>query len=382
MKIAQVSPAYPPYGGGMGKVVQQTSSSLEQLGHKLVVFTPDYAGRTFSDDRVCALTPKLPLENIISKLISIDNAAPIPQLKGKLSSFDLVHLHYPFFGTDRIVYNWSRKNKDTPLVVTYHMDPIGSGLKEVIFKIYRHIYQRKILTAADKIIASTFDYIKHSFASHHFSSNKGKWAEVPFGVDLDKFKPTTPADGFFNTYKIESDKKTALFVGGMDEAHEFKGVPLLFEAFSKLENKQNYQLVLVGEGALKSKYEKMAEDLGLEESVNFVGYINEDRLSEFYSQADVFVLPSVSRNEAFGLVLLESIACNTPVIASDLPGVREVAKQAGTTFQVGDSDDLAEKINSVLNGSKIFSESLRERIQDNDWSTGAERIEAIYQDLV
>lgn len=382
MKIAQVTPAYPPYGGGMGKVVQETSFGLEQLNHEVTVFTPDYEDRTITDDRVNSLDPRLPLESVISKVVSIDNAAPLPQLSRRLDQFDLVHLHYPFFGTDRVVYKYKQENQNIPLVVTYHMDPIAPGLKGVIFKMYRYFYQRRILDSADKIIASTFDYIKHSFANRHFHSDRERWAEIPFGVDLDKFKPTAPKGDFYNTYGLDPDKKTALFVGGMDKAHEFKGVPLLLEAAEQLKDKQNTQLVLVGEGGLKSKYKQMADSLNINDIVNFIGYVEAERLPEFYSIADVFVLPSTDRNEAFGLVLLEAMACDTSVIASDLPGVETVAGQAGTTFKNGDKHDLADKINQVLDGSDISSKSSREQIKNDSWSSRAKKIDKIYSELI
>jgi len=381
MKIAYITPVYPPYGGGMGRVVQATADHLSH--QKVTVFTPDYQNRQIKDKKVTALNPQFPLKNIVSKFVEIDNATFLPQIKEELSKFDLVHLHYPFFGTDRIIANWKQEHKDTPLVVTYHMDTQASGLKGVVFKLYRQFYLDKILASADKIIGSTFDYISHSFAQDHFKNYKERWKELPFGVNTEQFKPQAINQNFLDNYQLDRNKKTILFVGGMDPAHEFKGVPLLLESVRKLKKRgEEYQLVLVGAGKLKSNYEQLAEKKGIQDYVNFAGYIEDKLLPNFYSFADVTVLPSTGRNEAFGLVLLESYSCGTPVIASNLPGVRKIAAQAGGVFSVGDAQDLASKIEDVLKDEQAIDTEPRKVAKQYSWNKRAENLEQMYKRLI
>ncbi|MFB6181984.1 MAG: glycosyltransferase family 4 protein [Candidatus Magasanikbacteria bacterium] len=383
MKIAYITPAYPPYGGGIGKVTKETSERLEEKGHEVVVFTPDYENRGPEGKNIKKVKPKFPAKKLVSKFISVENATFLPQIKQDLNNFDIVHLHYPFFGTDRIVYKWKKKNPGIPLVITYHMDVTSSGIKGIILYLYRKFYQRRILSCADKLIASTFDYIENSFARENFKNHKEKWKELPFGVDLNQFQPTPVSDEFKDKFDLDSNKKTILFVGGMDRAHEFKGVPVLLEALRKISDKINqFQAVFVGSGELQSKFKKIARQKGIESKTNFVGFVEEKHLSDFYSFADVTVLPSESKNEAFGLVLLESFACGTSVIASDLPGVRTIAKKSGTTFEVGSSKDLSRKLLKFLDGDVDVNQPSREAAKSLSWSDRTDELIKVYQNML
>jgi glycosyltransferase involved in cell wall biosynthesis len=82
------------------------------------------------------------------------------------------------------------------------------------------------------------------------------------------------------------------------------------------------ELALVGDGDLRAGYEQRATDLGLANAVKFLGRISEDDLVTAYQCARVTVLPSTTGEEAFGVVLAEAMACGSPVITSDLPGLR------------------------------------------------------------
>jgi glycosyltransferase involved in cell wall biosynthesis len=109
-------------------------------------------------------------------------------------------------------------------------------------------------------------------------------------------------------------------------------------------------LKIVGEGNLQSQYEQEVVELGLEKKVTFLGRLSEDDLIYEYQTADLLILPSINSHEAFGLVIIEAMACGLPVIASDLPGVRTVFKNGkeGLLCQPNNINDLAQKIDEVL----------------------------------
>ena len=169
--------------------------------------------------------------------------------------------------------------------------------------------------------------------------------ELPFGVDLKKFKPRERPEALLRRHQLLSDLPIVLFVGGMDAAHYFKGVQVLLTALKFLkENNTPAQCLLVGEGELRQDFETQAKFFGLDKLVKFVGKVSDEELPYYYNLADLFVLPSTNQGEAFGMVLLEAMASGVPVVATDLPGVRTGAQDAGMVVKPNDPGELANAI--------------------------------------
>ena len=134
------------------------------------------------------------------------------------------------------------------------------------------------------------------------------------GVDLELFQP------LYNREKVRSElgfnQKTLLFVGRLDPV---KGHDLVIKAMKELEG---YKLVIVGDGPLEQDLKKMASELNVASRVQFEGRIDQVKLPDYYGAADALVL--ASSREGWPNVLLESIACGTPVVASGVWGIPEV----------------------------------------------------------
>jgi glycosyltransferase involved in cell wall biosynthesis len=398
MKIAHIVCTYPPYYGGMGNVVFQTAAELVKRGHTVEEFTQQYY--TAEEVKSEASAPELRQEPKLEEQIDYarrlapsfqyGNAARLPQLKKELDAFDVVHLHYPFFGTAGLVRGWKRRHPERPLVITYHMDTRGPGWKGLAFKLYSRFWMPRVLGAADKIIASSFDYLLSSDAGTLYREHPEKWVELPFGVDTERFHPHEA-----QSMKHETN---VLFVGGMDAAHYFKGVPVLLNALALLKQKQNHfptsdaiatnvgQVVgvFVGDGELRPRFELQAKALGLGNDVRFVGSVSDNELPEYYRNADLVVLPSTNRGEAFGMVLLEALASGVPVIASDLPGVRSLPGEAGVLVPSGDAHALADAIAAFFSRADRAELSARARgIAETRyaWEPIVERLEAVYTSL-
>ncbi|MCF6276347.1 MAG: glycosyltransferase family 4 protein [Candidatus Magasanikbacteria bacterium] len=374
MKIAQIICTYPPYRGGMGNSVFEASKYLRKLGNEVEVFTPFYTENEI----------KLPNVNYEKPIFSFGKAARIKKFLDGLTNFDIVHLHYPFFGTASLVAKWKKENPKIPLVITYHMDATASGWKGLIFKLYSKILMPKILNSADALIASTFDFVENSQAKNIHKKTKEKWHEVPFGVDIERFKIREKDEKLFEKYNLDKNKKTILFVGGMDKGHHFKGVPVLLEALKKLQT-NNWQCILVGEGDLREGFIKLTNKLGLNEKVKFVGNVSEELLPKYYNLADLFVLPSVSSAEAFGIVLLEAMASSVPVVATNLPGVRKIARKGGEVAEINNSEDLIIKIESVL--ERYEHKNLKIKLQEiikkeYSWEISVCKLLKIYKKLI
>jgi rhamnosyl/mannosyltransferase len=309
---------------------------------------------------------------------SFGKGARIKKFLQKLEDFDVVHLHYPFFGTAELFPKWKKHHKKIPFVITYHMDAKAKGAKGFIFWFYSKFILNRILNSADKLIATSYDYISHSEASNHFLKNKNKWVEIPLGVDTEKFCIRKKDSNLSEKINIDIEKKTLLFVGGMDEGHYFKGVPVLLNALSKIKDK-DFQVILIGDGALKNSFEQQAKDLGLDKKAFFIGGVDKDKLQYYYNLADVFVLPSVNKAEAFGLVLLESLASGVPVIATDLYGVRTIAEKGGVVVPPNNVEKLTKAIKEMLD-IKADKESLRQVVEERySWKSIVIKLEELYK---
>lgn len=392
MKIAHIVCTYPPYFGGMGNAVFSLVEALMARGHEVEVFTPGYYDKKElrgPNEQPQArhhvqLDTQIATVHRLAPSLQYGNAARLPQIAHELDAFDVVHLHYPFFGTANVVRTWKIRNPHKKLVITYHMDAEARGWKGLVFSGYARFWMPKVLAAADLLIASSFDFIEHSQARTLHRAAPERWKEIPFGVDTERFSLGDKRSDLLRDLNMASGTPIVLFVGGMDSAHHFKGIPTLLKALVLLKKVQKLpQVVLVGDGALRESYMLQAQGMGLAESVRFVGSVSNADLPDYYRLANVCVLPSTSRAEAFGLVLLEAMASGVPVVASDLPGVRTIAQKGGSTFPVRDYGALADQIAAACFGGALPSAEVVRSIalREYSWPKIAEQHEQVYTTL-
>jgi glycosyltransferase involved in cell wall biosynthesis len=371
MKVAHLVSTFPPYKGGMGNAAAQFAE-IYARHHELTVFTPRHGE---------SIPPEVPSCRVIwlTSYFKYGNAACLPQLLWRLRPFDLIHLHYPFYGAHLPVLIasilWRRK-----LVLHYHMDSLATGLKGSLFTFNRLVVLPLLLRRADQVIGSSLDYLAHSQLASYFHDNYAKFREVPYWVDSGRFQPG----------RQESNAQAVvLFVGGLDRAHYFKGLEILLRAMQRvvLNSDRPVMLRVVGSGEMLPYYEKIAAELDLSDRVQFLGKVDDAALVRAYRDASFLVLPSINQGEAFGLVLLEAMSSGKPVIASNLPGVRSVFTdgQEGLVVRAGDVDDLTDKITALVNDETLraqMGQRARQLVEQKYLSVQAEqKLEAIYRQV-
>ncbi len=379
MKIAQIVCTFPPYRGGIGNSVYNIAESLADLEHEVTVFTPDY-GRA---EQAEFSQPEVKFEvRRLKPLFKYGNAALIPQLFFKLKDFDIIHLHYPFYGAVKpVMLRKILLGRKLKLILHYHMDSRSSGLKGIFFNLYSRLVLPMLVRLASLITCASIDYVKHSDIKKYYRARPEKFRQILFGVNLEQF--VTYRDGLNERRK----QGVILFVGGLDKAHYFKGLENLLKALAQLVTKPSLSrtiLNVVGDGEMLEYYKKMAQGLGLEKSVIFNDNVDNIKLVDFYNYCDCLVLPSINQGEAFGLVLLEAMACSRPVITSNLPGVRSVFKNGkqGLLVRPGDVNDLAEKL-KILLGNRKKAQAMglagRELVENKyTWDKVGKRLDNIY----
>jgi len=393
MKIAHLISTFPPYKGGMGNTCYFQVRELINLGHDVTVFTPKYDNEILrpSSPRPSSGQAGQELKiKYLKPLLKYGNAGFIPQIFCQLKKFDLVQLHYPFVGGAEIIWLWKKTiGRKKPLVIFYHMDLVGRGPFGFVFKIYNKFFAPLIVKAADKILVSSLDYFQNSKISR-IKNIENKVIELPFGIDSQKFYPRTKNQNLLEKHRLQLDDQIILFVGGLDKAHYFKGIDVLIKAFRKIIN--NYQiskvrLLIVGDGDLRPTYEKLAADLGVGEKIIFAGSVDDEHLADYYNLADIFVLPSIDRSEAFGMVTLEAMACAKPIIVSNLPGPRTLVQKNinGLLVKPGDINDLIEKIKFLLENieqSKGWGRAGRKIVEEKyNWAEIVKKLDNIYYNL-
>ncbi len=219
---------------------------------------------------------------------------------------DVIVFHFPS-GQPELYFNLYKKTK-AKKICFYHADVVGYGF---IGWFYNNFIVKRFLNVMDEIIVTSPNISKTSKILKRYAN---KIKVIPLFVDTSHFYPRNPnkRDYLLSFFKVKVNK-IVMYVGRLAQ---YKGLEYLIKAMKSLDN--SYGLVLIGEGPKKKRLEKLIGKLGLEDRVLFHKHVSYEELPEFYSSADVFVLPSISRAEAFGLVALEAMACGTPIVTTEL----------------------------------------------------------------
>ncbi|MCE5359396.1 MAG: glycosyltransferase family 4 protein [Acidithiobacillus sp.] len=354
MKVAHVTPTFPPYWAGTGNVAYHHARVLHSRGYDVTVFTGQLqGGETLKVPfRVCRLP----------EAFKIGNAPLTPQLVKRLKGFDVIHLHYPFiFGAELSLMASVRYG--IPMVVSYHNQLNESIIwKKGLFSAYNHIVEPRVLRHAAKIAAVSRG---HFMSVHPGLNSNPKVVVIPNGVDTSQFVPSnTSVSG------VSCDPPVILFVGALDQAHRFKNVE-----------------GLLGGGDRRQGIQEYARSIGLLPStVSFLGEKSPQDLVPLYNAASITVLPSTT-TESFGLVLIESMACGTPVVASDLPGIREVVDHGrdGFLVPVGDEVMWVKAIERALerDTKKVLGPRARQKVVSRfSWESVVDKLEVLYSQVV
>ena len=373
LRIIQASSYFYPHIGGVETHVSELSQSLAEIGHEVTV--------------LCADVPKSkqfePLNGFTIRRFPALDLPYIPYmyfLKNKLSKLeaDVIHSHYP---PPFMSHATVSALKDTPHVLTYHCDviipetlsnlKIPDTAKKLIECANKKLYLNFILNNVTRIIATTNSYAITSEILKNLN-----FEVVPNGIRLHKFDKAVKEVG------AEREENTALFVGRLTSV---KGVNYFIEA-AKIVIKEypKANFLIVGRGEDKETLLKLTK--GCEGNIKFLGHVSWRNLIRLYTKSTVLILPSFTRLEAFGIVLLEAMACETPVIASDIPGVRDVIDGAGLLVEPKKPEKLADAVLRVFanaDEARLMGKRGRRLVKSNyDWKVVTEQILDIYKDVI
>lgn len=372
LNVLQVNKLYYPFTGGVERVVQQIAEGLSsQTNMKVLVcnehrqnITEQINGVKVHRSGSFYMLGNMPLSFRF-----------IRDVKKVSKKFDIIHLHMPFPLGDAALLLSGYKGK---IVVWWHSDIVR---QKKLMLLYRPLMER-FLKRADVIITATQGHID---GSAYLAPYKDKCVIIPFGVDPEI---EAKADEWL-AQKISKDSVKEqnrcirfLFVGRLIY---YKGCKVLLEAFCQV---SNAELIIVGDGVLEKELKELANQYLVSDKIKFVGNIGKEELERHFAECDVFVLPSIARSEAFGLVQIEAMSYGKPVINTNLPsGVPYVSihKETGLTVEPGDVNGLADAMNWMVqhpNQRKIMGEKARRRVKEEyQMDQMMEKILSLYQKL-
>jgi glycosyltransferase involved in cell wall biosynthesis len=346
MRVLLALTYYRPYISGLTIYVERLGKALAARGHEVTVLTSHYSPKLPRDEQVDGVrVVRVPVVMRVSKGVIMPSLGYWATQLAREN--DVLSVHLPQFDAAGIALRGRLFRK--PTILTYHCDlqlPPGPFNRAIDQVIYGANYAAAGL--ADRIIAYTQDYADNTRFLRRFSR---KLAVIPPPVTM----PAPSADevtAFRATHQLEGKRVigyAARFAAEKGVEYLINGMP---DLLSRIPNVKvlfagPYRDVL-GEEEYWQRLAPRIADLG--DHWEFVGTLNPDQLPPFYGSLESLLVTSINSTESFGLVQVEAMLCGTPVVVSDLPGVRQTVRMTGMgeVVPVADTAGLVSGIERVL----------------------------------
>jgi glycosyltransferase involved in cell wall biosynthesis len=321
VKVLQLGKFYPPVKGGMETILALISERTAQHVQNRVMV---------ANSRPSTVEERQGSVEVlrIAALTRIGAVAVCPRMPFELAreDADLIVLHEP---NPMALVAYFLARPSGRLIVWYHSDVIRPSWR---YRMFYRPFLRFALSRAVRIVVSSPTLGRSAPELQDFQA---KCTVIPFGVDTRSLEASDAILKRAAEIRREANQPIVLFVGRLVA---YKGVDVLLEALAGL----NACGFIVGDGPLRAALEAQARDLGISKQVEFRGSVADDELSALYRACDVFVLPSVTRQEAFGVVQLEAMAAAKPVVSTDVgTGVGWVNRHGETGYVVPPGDPVA-----------------------------------------
>lgn len=383
LQIAMLSIHSSPIGelgtkntGGMSVYIRELARQLGARGHCIDIYTRLNGSKR---NRIIALD-----DNVRLIHLSAGNNGSVQKLtlyyylsdffralqqfrKQENLQYDLIHSHYWLSGR---LGSWVQDHWNLPHIVMFHTLGMVKNIAGVTDQEpdLRIATEKKLARTCQRILAPT-PREKENLLTY-YDAPAGKIGVVPCGVNLDLFRPMDRAAARQHL-GFNDNESIVLYVGRFDP---IKGIDRLLEAATHLRRRRLRLIIIGGDGPDTPEYQnlqKLAHKLDVQNTVTFVGRIEQKYLPPYYSAADVLVVPSYY--ESFGLVGLESLACGTPVVATEVGAMRSILRDSETGQIVTQANprSLAQAIETFITGSgpkKLSAEQIRASVLKFGWS--------------
>ena len=344
LSILQIGKFYPPYAGGIETHLEDLCTQFRRVADvRVIVANTDRRSVT---EKVSGMT--------VHRVGTLGYLAGAPISPGMVAAIrrspaDIVHIHWP---NPAAVLAYLASGHTGRLVLTYHSDIVRQRVTGSLFRPILNL----VMARCAAVISTSRDYLDTSPVLRRF---RERCHVIPYGITATKLAASDR--GIVESLRQRYGPRIVLAVGRLVY---YKGFEYLIRAMKSV----NGRAVIVGEGPLGEKLRALAASCGVADRVVFTGEKHGKDLVPYFHAADVFVLPSIARSEAFGIVQLEAMACGKPVINTKLDsGVPSVSLDGvtGLTVPPADSESLAAAINKLLDDDDLrsrYGEAGRKRI--------------------
>ncbi len=382
--------------GGQSAYVANLAQQMAQMGHTVDVFT---AQKSSHFPQIHEWLPQIRVIQIPVETMIDENQLHLHEISQWMKNFihahgfhyDLMHANY---WTSGMIAQELKDSLQIPFAMTFHSlgkirrfyENSSSALLE-----FRILSEELLVKEADALIAECPQIFED--LRSHYQAPVEKMSILPYGFNSVEIHPVEK-DKAREILKLDLNEKILLQVGRITPR---KGLDIALKGLARLKQKHKIaaKLVIVGgetEGSVSSadteifKLQKLAKELQIENSVQFVGRCKREDLKLYYSAADVFVMtPSC---ESFGLTALEAMACGTPVIGSNIGGLKftVVHEQTGYLVPTEHPDALAQRLNQILTTPGLLKEmsilAQRRAHQHFTWTKVARQMNSLFEKMV
>ncbi|OGO20956.1 MAG: hypothetical protein A2Z15_02870 [Chloroflexi bacterium RBG_16_50_11] len=388
MKILQVIPYfYPAWAyGGPPRNAYGLCKELAKRGHEVTVFTTDVLdGRNrIKERRETADGIEIRRFRNWSNYVAFRHRiflspGMISAMRKDLKSFDIVHLN-EFRTLQNLMAHHYAMKYEVPYVVQTRGSLINVAAKQGLKSLFDAIGGRTLLRDASRLIALAPLEVEQYKS---YGVEAGKIDIIPNGIDLSEYDNLPPRGGFRQKHGIGEEQKVILFLGRL---HQTKGIDLLINAFAGLaKDLSDARLVVAGpdDGYLPA-LKNLTAELKLEEKVIFTGPVYGEQKLAAYVDADVYAL--TSSFEAFGISILESLACGTPVVVTDRCGIADIIRDKAGLVVPYDTAPLKDALRQMLGNEQKRQQYGRDGQAlvrgKYGWGAIAEEMEGVYEGRV
>lgn len=381
MKILIALTYYRPYFSGLTLYVERLARALVNRGHRVTVLTSRFDRNLLPRENCDGV--EVVRTNVLFRVSKGVIMPAMPIWAWKLAcQADVVNLHAPQL--DAAVLSLTARLLRKPVVMTYHCDLLlPEGFINSIANRVSAIANRISARFSSVIVANSRDYAEHSpFLRRYLKKLNPIYPPV-------SLPPASESDilAFREKAGIQPGQ---VIIGMVARLAAEKGVEFLVQAVPTILKKYPNMKVLfagqhenvLGEERYAQKLAPLIRELG--EHWSFLGILSNVELTAFYNSVDVLVLPSLNETESFGMVQVEAMTCGTPVVASDLPGVRVPVSITGMgkIAPIADASALGEAILSVLENPQAYRQGVQNLAHMFSSDSAAQEYEKLYLELL